>query len=250
MISGGLFRSAVEEQPFVPLHQGTCRDDWTMRRRLRADCAGDHTGRQRWKFEMAADDVAHNELFMLHASSEDARLAACRRFVDVERFLRQLLPRADIRHVGATAIATCLTKGDLDVVVRVAALEFGDAYDVLAKAFKVNEGSVRTENFAAFEDATASPQLGIQLTAMGGPFDVFHIFAETLLSDGRLVAAYNNLKRAYDGRPMAAYRAAKDRFIADVLAANKDWMKGLVDDRRRTGYSRFGEHMDAGEQGR
>jgi hypothetical protein len=32
-----------------------------------------------------------------------------------------------------------------------------------------------------------------------------------------LVAAYNALKRKFDGRPMDEYRSAKDAFIAKVL---------------------------------
>ena len=35
--------------------------------------------------------------------------------------LRPLLPTAEIEHIGATAIPGALTKGDLDVMVRVAA---------------------------------------------------------------------------------------------------------------------------------
>jgi GrpB-like predicted nucleotidyltransferase (UPF0157 family) len=162
--------------------------------------------------------MVENEVFILHSSSEDARLAACRLFVEVRRSLQNILPSSDIRHVGATVIPNCLTKGDLDIVVRVAAIDFASANDILSKAFKRNEGSVSTDDFAAFQDANTSPHLGIQLTTMGGPFDVFHIFAEALRSDPTLVAAYNDLKRRFVGRPMSDYRMAKDRFVAEVLA--------------------------------
>ncbi|MCJ2092532.1 GrpB family protein [Methylobacterium sp. J-072] len=139
-------------------------------------------------------------------------------FAVVRRTLEPVLPAAtEILHVGATAIPGCLTKGDLDIVVRVEGQGFAAAESCLAARFARNDGSVRTDDFAAFEDTGRMPHLGIQLTVKDGPLDVFHRFAAALRADPELVARYNALKRAHHDHPMTLYRAAKDAFIADVL---------------------------------
>jgi GrpB-like predicted nucleotidyltransferase (UPF0157 family) len=156
--------------------------------------------------------------FSLHPDPALARAAARDLFERTAARLRRLLPAsADIRHIGATAVPGCHTKGDLDIVVRVAAGDFAEADALLAAHFASNPGSARTDTFSAYEDASATPHLGVQLTVVGAPNDFFHTFAEMLKRDPELLTRYNALKRACDGQPMAAYRAAKDAFIARVL---------------------------------
>ena len=113
--------------------------------------------------------MAHDETFTLAADPDAACVAAQALFTTVQKELATLLPpSAEILHIGATAIPGCLTKGDLDIVVRVARSDFVNAERVLASHFARNSGSVRTEEFAAYEDDERSPHLGIQLTVMGG----------------------------------------------------------------------------------
>ncbi len=128
---------------------------------------------------------------------------------------------ADIRHIGATAVPGCLTKGDLDIVVRVAAADFATADVVLAARFARNTGSTHTDTFSAFEDADTSPHLGVQLAVAGSPDDCFHTFAEALRRDPHLLTEYNILKQGFDGQPMDVYRAAKSAFIERVLLSAK-----------------------------
>ena len=59
------------------------------------------------------------------APEQDFREAVALLFARVKAQLRTLLPAADIQHVGSTAIAGSLTKGDLDVHERVNS----DTYD-------------------------------------------------------------------------------------------------------------------------
>jgi GrpB-like predicted nucleotidyltransferase (UPF0157 family) len=151
--------------------------------------------------------------------TERARERAEHLFDLVSSSLRSVLPpAADIRHVGATSVAGCLTKGDLDVVIRVPAADFQQADMLLAARFARNEGSIRTVSFSAFEDASTDPHLGIQLAVIDGPYDFFHQFAEALRRSPDLVDEYNALKRAHENGEMAVYRAAKDAFVARVLA--------------------------------
>ena len=158
--------------------------------------------------------------FTIHPDTAAARGAAEQLFARIAVALREMLPAsADIRHIGATAIPGCLTKGDLDIVVRVEPKDFTQADAALADRFARNVGSVRTDSFSAFEDTASLPPLGIQLTVVGGPYDDFHLFTDALTRDQQLVAKYNELKMRFDGMPMNDYRSAKDSFIAEVLAS-------------------------------
>lgn len=168
---------------------------------------------------MADFDLPPEPDFALHPDVETARADAERLFGRISSELRVLLPPStDIRHIGATAVPGCLTKGDLDIVVRVAAEDFIAADAALAARFARNIGSKRTDTFSSFEDGATSPHLGVQLTVAGGEDDYFHLFVESLMRDRELVALYNALKRQFDGQPMDVYRAAKSTFVTTVLS--------------------------------
>jgi GrpB-like predicted nucleotidyltransferase (UPF0157 family) len=163
-------------------------------------------------------DLPSRPDFVLHPEQARAYEAAARLFARISDELKRTLPAsAEILHVGATAVPGCLTKGDLDIVVRVPAPAFAAADAVLAARFTRNVGSRRTDTFSSFEDAQATPHLGIQLTVAGGEDDYFHLFVEALRREPELVARYNALKRGFDGKPMDAYRVAKGAFIAEAL---------------------------------
>lgn len=167
---------------------------------------------------MTRSDLPTEATFSLHSDQARAHRDAERLFARVKAELGSLLPAcAEIHHVGATAVPGCLTKGDLDIAVRVGAEAFAEADAALAAMFMRNAGSKRTDAFSAFEDVTARPHLGVQLTAKGGADDYFHLFADALRRSAELVAAYNALKQQFDGKPMDAYRSAKSAFVEDVL---------------------------------
>jgi GrpB-like predicted nucleotidyltransferase (UPF0157 family) len=157
-----------------------------------------------------------------------AQTAAAHAAAAFERWrldIAALLPESvDIQHVGATAVPGCLTKGDLDMCVRVDRADFVAADAALAARFARNDGSIRTDAFSAFAADEADPPLGVQLVVRGGELDVFVRFRDALRADPALVADYNGLKAGFDGRPMDAYRAAKAAFVEQVLA---DTVSGL-----------------------
>jgi len=135
-----------------------------------------------------------------------------------EQFAR--LPDAEIHHVGSTAVRGSVTKGDLDVLVRVPQDAFQAAEDVLASIFERNTESTRSADFSAFLDKRTNPELGVQLVAVGGSADTFLAWRSMLETDPDLREKYNELKRAYEGRPMEEYREAKARFITKHLAGS------------------------------
>jgi GrpB-like predicted nucleotidyltransferase (UPF0157 family) len=64
--------------------------------------------------------MVDNVTFRIAEDAERARTAAEALFEAVTRELEPMLPAsATVLHVGATAVPGCLTKGDLDIVVRV-----------------------------------------------------------------------------------------------------------------------------------
>ena len=134
-------------------------------------------------------------------------------------FLGSVLPAADLQHVGSTAVPGSLTKGDLDIQVRVALADFAGAEAILARHYARNTGSPALPGFAAFEKAGAQPPVGLQLTAIGGEWDLFWRFREVLLVRPDLAAAYDALKSSFEGRSMAEYRRAKEGFFEELRGA-------------------------------
>lgn len=136
--------------------------------------------------------------------------------------LRALLPNADLQHVGSTAVPGALTKGDLDIQVRVPPASFAAAEAALAVTYARNAGNPARERFASFEAHGGDVDVGIQLTSIDGTDDSFWRFRELLLTDKDVRAAYDALKRAHDGGPMDDYRRAKDRFFT-ALRQTEDY---------------------------
>lgn len=145
--------------------------------------------------------------------------AAQAAFEDWRRRFSDSLPQsAEVEHVGATAIPDALTKGDLDIAVRVNAADFATALSVIEAHHRPNLRSVRDETFAAFEGEAASLPFGVQLVVKGSRLDLFTGFRDALIADPQLVERYNALKQRHDGGDMALYREAKAAFVKEVLA--------------------------------
>src|SRR5690625_5614281 len=83
-----------------------------------------------------------------------------------KEIIEGLVPGADVQHIGSTAIPNSLTKGDLDIQVRVSKGQFSQAVEALSTRYEINEGSTKTNEFRAFKDDTIDPPLGIQLTVI------------------------------------------------------------------------------------
>lgn len=130
--------------------------------------------------------------------------------------IKQMIPNADIQHIGSTAIPNSLTKGDLDIQVRVSLEDFITAVEALSKLYEVNDGSVKTNEFRAFKDDTTSPPLGVQLTVVDSEFDFFWKFRDVLLQNDQYRIEYNNLKKKFEGKAMEVYREAKNDFINKI----------------------------------
>jgi GrpB-like predicted nucleotidyltransferase (UPF0157 family) len=131
--------------------------------------------------------------------------------------ITKVLPEADIQHVGSSAIPNSLTKGDLDLQVRVDAENFPKAVDELSKLYELNEGSTKTSSFRAFKDDSADPPLGVQLTVKDSEFDFFWKIRDVLLLNDKYRNKYDDLKRKYEGKDMELYREEKNSFFEKLM---------------------------------
>jgi GrpB-like predicted nucleotidyltransferase (UPF0157 family) len=129
-----------------------------------------------------------------------------------------MLSGADIQHVGSTAIPGTITKGDLDINVRVSGSEFAKAIVILKKHYEVNQSHNWSETFASFKDDRRN--LGIQLTVLGSEADDFITLRDLLLSRPDLVAQCNDLKRRHQGGSMEMYRQDKAELYERLRRSN------------------------------
>ena len=131
------------------------------------------------------------------------------------------LPAAEIEHVGSTAIPGALTKGDLDLLVRIPAVQFDAAVATLRGLYAVHQPENWTPTYASFADAAAhDPPVGVQLAVAGSADDArFGPFRDALIAEPALLARYNALKRGLDGADYEHYTDVKGAFVERVLAA-------------------------------
>ena len=147
----------------------------------------------------------------------------------VERILSQLfgqlrvsVPEAELHHIGATAIPGALTKGDLDVLLRVSAQCFENAVAALSNSFAVKQPENWTQEFASFgDDASYELPVGIQLVVKNSGDDFFLFLLDHFNSNPEALGEYNHLKRLHAANGPENYWKAKDEFLSKVLASGK-----------------------------
>ncbi len=134
-------------------------------------------------------------------------------FARVEGHLHSLLPAAHIEHVGSTALPDGLTKGDLDVQVRLHSEDYDAACRLLSALFQDNPGGF-TEEGRSFKDDSTDPPLGVHVTIIDGASDIQFRQRDLLRARADLRAEYDALKTKFDGGDMDEYRRAKEAFFS------------------------------------
>ena len=141
-------------------------------------------------------------------------------YEDAELLLSAILPDARIEHVGASAILGAYSRGGVDVCVAVPGEAFDEALGVLCEAGYVqhaqpDDGDRKAQLGAPHGDVA----LTLQLIESGSRHEALMRFRDALRADATLLARYNAIKIETAPLGGAAYRDAKGRFIAGVLAA-------------------------------
>jgi GrpB-like predicted nucleotidyltransferase (UPF0157 family) len=138
-----------------------------------------------------------------------------RAFQRHSREIRTLVPSATVEHVGATAIPGSLTKGDLDLLVRVPAGAFPAAVEALRIRYAVVQPMNWTETFASFSADDAELPVGVQVVAAGSRVEAaFDVGRRELRARPELA---NELKRMHEGGDADAYGRAKQELVEGLL---------------------------------
>ena len=135
-------------------------------------------------------------------------------FFDEKEKLSVVLPYAEIEHIGATSVPGTITKGDLDINVRVNLEKFQDATKILEGIYEINQPENWSEGYASFKDD--SRDLGIQLTVLGSPDDFFVTQREYFKVHPDKVVELNAIKKEFEGKDMDEYRKAKGVFLRQL----------------------------------
>lgn len=145
--------------------------------------------------------------------SSNFKNKADRLFDNQREKLEKLFPTADIQHIGGTAIPNLLTKGDLDINIRVNKNDFLFAIRELKKIYEINQPNNWNENYASFKDDSLELTLGVQITVIDSFNDCFIKQRDVLLGNPKLVEEFNRLKISFEGKSMEDYRKAKSEFL-------------------------------------
>ena len=140
-------------------------------------------------------------------------------FANLKSRISEKLPASNIDHVGSSAIKGAISKGDLDILVRVDIADLERGISALQElGFTVKQGTLRTESLCMLVTTEFSEDVAVQLVAQGSEFENFIIFRDRLNTNPDLVKQYNQLKLESAGLSAADYRTRKSKFIQRVLA--------------------------------
>jgi GrpB-like predicted nucleotidyltransferase (UPF0157 family) len=147
----------------------------------------------------------------------DEGLEACRR---VRRRLEVLGVPGEVVLTGAASVPGALTKGDLDLHLRVQPESFAAAVDSLSAVYRPTSLSAWAATLAVFDVPSARPT-GLAVTPVGSEHDVRFRRAWLLLrEDPALLEEYNDLKRASFGN--ASYEERKSAFFTRIVTGGGD----------------------------
>lgn len=192
----------------VALRAGFTREGLLRKYQLRKGAWEDRVA-----FSLLAGDLEPPRVRFMPADelrpAADPALAAHR-----DRILA-LLPGAEAEEMGATAIPGALTKGDLDLLVRVSEDEFPGAREALGRRYAVHQLENWSSTLASFkEEYSGTPHVGVQLVVAGSEDDrMLRGTRDALRARPELLESYNELKRASEGADPEEYWRAKTAFL-------------------------------------
>ncbi len=135
--------------------------------------------------------------------------------------LLELFPNADVQHVGSTSIPGSLTKGDLDINIRVSKEDFDITLNSLKQIYEVNQPENWTKTFASFKNNNMEIPLGVQLTVKNSEYDDFYKLRDLLINDPELLKEYNEMKFKFQDKNIDDYRKEKSEFFERLRKLTK-----------------------------
>lgn len=147
--------------------------------------------------------------------TESIRAGVNKLFESEKQRIARSLPDAEIEHIGATAVPGTITKGDLDINIRVSVAAFQNTVDVLKGMYEINQPENWTGEFASFKDELRD--IGVQVTVKNSPEDYYVPLREYLREHPETVARLNELKLRFEDQDMDEYRGAKGEFFQKLI---------------------------------
>lgn len=149
--------------------------------------------------------------------SENIRASSEKLFQQERSRILVTLPQADVQHIGATSIPGTITKGDLDINVRVSRKDFKKAVELLKKLYEINQLENWSDDFASLKkDGYFDLDLGVQLVIIDSKSDDFVKIRDLLIRRPDFVKKYNELKIKFEGKGMEDYRREKAEFFENL----------------------------------
>jgi uncharacterized protein len=144
--------------------------------------------------------------------ADDAAAALAR----VRARLRALGVPGEVVLTGAASVPGTLTKGDVDLHLRVDPVDFAPAVALLRAAYPPASPDAWAETLAVF-DVTETREAGLAVTPAGSEHDRRFVLAwSRLRAEPALLEEYNEIKRRSFGRP--GYDDAKSGFFSRITA--------------------------------
>ena len=128
--------------------------------------------------------------------------------------LTTMISNLEIEQVGGTSVPGSISKGDLDINIRVEPARFEAVKELLQTPYEVNQPDNWSATFASFKDDPRN--LGIQLTVIGSHEDFFVLQRNYLRNHPEKVLELNALKEQFEGKSMDEYRKKKQEFFESI----------------------------------
>jgi GrpB-like predicted nucleotidyltransferase (UPF0157 family) len=130
--------------------------------------------------------------------------------------LRPVLPPHELVLTGGSSVPGAVTKGDVDLHLRVASADFAETVARLRTMYEVVLPEIWQPTLATFAVPGARLPTGIAVTPVDSEHDVrFRRTWRLLSTNPRLLAEYNAMKTAGEGD----YEQRKSAFFDRILAA-------------------------------
>ncbi len=151
-------------------------------------------------------------------ASDDLLPEAERILAEQRDALRAAGVPGDLELVGGSSVPGALTRGDVDLHLRVSPADFAAAVDALRRTHAVVHPEIWGPTLAAFEAVGSALPTGIAVTPAGSEHDLrFTRTWQLLRADPALVQEYNAAKLADDGPAGEGYEERKSAFFDRVL---------------------------------
>ena len=159
---------------------------------------------------------------MILKSSEELAPVVNNVLRELGELFARILPDITMHHIGSTAIPGALTKGDIDVLLRVENSEFQFTVEILKKHFTIRQAENWTATFASFgTDTDYALPLGIQVVIKDSDADFFLFIHNFFVSNPDRLTEYNELKLGNADKGSKAYWSAKNKLLSNIIAPQK-----------------------------